>query len=554
MAEASVWSKDHFSCPICLDPLKDPVTTNCGHSFCKDCIAGCWDQEDPKGVYSCPQCRQTFTPRPVLSRNTMLAEVMEKLKLLGVHSASATAPAAQYAGPGDVECDVCTGRKRKAVKSCLVCLSSYCETHFGVHNDLTLGKKHKVIDATVKLEDLICSLHDKLLEVFCRTDQTSICMLCVMDEHRGHDTVSATAERSYKQEGEFPAAQMRCKQSIQAKQAEVHKLRSALKNLTISSGKAVADCERTCKAMISFTERQFSAVIKFIRAHEGTEKDRAEKLLHQLEQEIGELKKNDTELGQLLKTENHIYFLQRLQSLYASTKAELPTTVILNTSSENVQKIVSDIHNVFTDSTKRNITILAKHVKDMKIFLPDEPKTREEFLKYRKQLTLDSNTIHPMLCLGNENIEVSRASAPQPYPDHPERFDSWPQVLCSEAVDERSYWEVEWEGQGVKIAVAYGDINRKGWDTETLFGCNTHSWCLNCSSSNSYFQHDSAEMVLSAPYLSRIGVFVDLNAGVLSFYSVSDTMQHLHTELVSFSKPVYPGIWVDSGSKVAFCL
>ena len=122
--------------------------------------------------------------------------MVEMLKKSGIHS---DLPTVTYAGPGDVECGVCTGRKRKAVKSCLVCLSSYCETHFRAHDDLFPGRKHKVVDADGKLEDLICSQHDKLLEVFCRTDQTCICMLCVMDEHSGHKTVSVAAERTDKQ-------------------------------------------------------------------------------------------------------------------------------------------------------------------------------------------------------------------------------------------------------------------------------------------------------------------------------------------------------------------
>ncbi len=79
MAGARVF-QDEFMCSVCLDLMKDPVTTSCGHSYCKSCITDCWDQEDQMGVYSCPQCRQTFSPRPALARNTMLAEVVEKLK------------------------------------------------------------------------------------------------------------------------------------------------------------------------------------------------------------------------------------------------------------------------------------------------------------------------------------------------------------------------------------------------------------------------------------------------------------------------------------------
>ncbi len=176
MAEASVFSVEQFLCPVCLDLLKDPVTIPCGHSYCMSCITDCWDQEDQKRVYSCPQCRQTFRSRPALTKNIMLAEVVEKLKKTKL-------TAAVPAGPGDVECDICTGRKHKAVKSCLVCLESYCQTHFERHEEFRSGKRHKVTDATGRLQQMICHQHDKLLEVFCRTDQQCVCMLCAMDEH-----------------------------------------------------------------------------------------------------------------------------------------------------------------------------------------------------------------------------------------------------------------------------------------------------------------------------------------------------------------------------------
>ncbi|XP_066574037.1 E3 ubiquitin/ISG15 ligase TRIM25-like [Amia ocellicauda] len=197
MAEAGVFL-DQISCSVCLDTLKDPVTIPCGHSYCLGCIKSCWDRDDNIGIYSCPQCRETFTPRPVLHRNIMLAEVVDRLKKTGLNTPPPP-PVHSPAEPGDVLCDFCTEEKTRAVKSCLVCLASYCQSHLQPHYEVAPLKKHKLVDATGRLDDVLCPNHQKLLEVYCRTDQTCICLLCVMDAHKGHDTVSAAAERAEKQ-------------------------------------------------------------------------------------------------------------------------------------------------------------------------------------------------------------------------------------------------------------------------------------------------------------------------------------------------------------------
>ncbi|KAJ8362538.1 hypothetical protein AAFF_G00369810 [Aldrovandia affinis] len=291
MAQArDLMDQDQISCSICLDLLKDPVTIPCGHSYCMGCIKGCWDQNDHTGVYSCPQCREAFTPRPVLRRNTMLAEVVEILKKTGLQAAP---PAHCYAGPGDVACDVCTGRKHKAVKSCLVCVASYCETHLQPHYESPAFKKHKLTPATGHLQEKICSHHDKPLEVYCRTDQQCICYLCLMDEHRGHDTVSAAAGRTEKQKQLGPT-QRESQQRIQEREKELQDLRQAADSLTRSAQAAVEDSERIFTELIRSFERRRSEVKELIRDQEKAEVSRAERLIEQLEQEIAELRRRET--------------------------------------------------------------------------------------------------------------------------------------------------------------------------------------------------------------------------------------------------------------------
>ncbi|XP_056598955.1 E3 ubiquitin-protein ligase TRIM47-like [Triplophysa dalaica] len=344
MAEASVpLSHDQFSCSICLDLLKEPVTIPCGHSYCMSCIMDYWDQ---KRVYSCPQCRQTFTPRPVLGKNTMLADVVEKLKNTKLQVAR---PDLCYAGPENVECDVCTERKHKAVKSCLMCLSSYCQTHFEPlycqthferHEELHSGKRHKVTDATGRLQEMICPQHDKLLETYCRSDQCCICYLCMVDEHNKHDTVSTAAERTEKQK-QLKEIQREYQQRIQERQKEFQELREAVEIHKRSAQAAVEDSERIFTELIRSIERSRSEMIKLIRDQEKTAVSQAKELLKRLEQEIDDLSRRDTELEQLSHTDDHIHFLQSFQSLCVppGSPDSLNITVSSLLSLDDVQKI-----------------------------------------------------------------------------------------------------------------------------------------------------------------------------------------------------------------------
>ncbi|XP_039599391.1 E3 ubiquitin/ISG15 ligase TRIM25-like, partial [Polypterus senegalus] len=184
-------------CSVCLDTLTDPVTIPCGHNFCLKCLTDCWEKSQE---CSCPQCRHTFTTRPELNRNTLLNEVIKKLKKTTLSSP----PPQNYAGPGDVECDFCTGKKFRAVKSCLTCMASYCQTHLQLHYEGDTRKHHKLTDPDRNLKEKLCEKHQKSLEIFCKTDDSCICMMCVVTGHNGHKMVELETEREEKQETGAP--------------------------------------------------------------------------------------------------------------------------------------------------------------------------------------------------------------------------------------------------------------------------------------------------------------------------------------------------------------
>ncbi|XP_058651180.1 tripartite motif-containing protein 16-like [Onychostoma macrolepis] len=511
MAEARISvAQDQFICPICLDLFMDPVTIPCGHSYCMSCITSHWNQDHQMGIYSCPQCRKTFTPRPDLGKNVMIAEMVEKVKKTEPRDAV-------LAGPGDVKCDVCTGRKNKAVKSCLVCLNSYCQTHFEeFHSD----KRHKVIDATGRLKEMICQKHHKLLEFFCHNDQQCICVQCVMDEHRNHETVSA-AEEMTKMQGHLREIQRTIQQKIQKKEMKLQDLRDAAESHKRSAQAAVEDSEKIFSDLILSIERSRSEVTQLIRAQERASVSRAEERLERLKQEIVDLRRNKAELEQLSDTDDHIRLLQlsRIQSV-----------------------------NCHSPSTRAKLNV--------KIILGPKIETRDEYLRHFHQFTPDPNTMQKRIFLSDGKRTITSPLTDQPYPDHPDRFASVVQVLCRESVSGRCYWEVDYgQSERLGVSVSYKSISRKGRrGNESRFGHNNQSWILLCSPPKYIFLHNNIKTKLMvASSSSRIGVYVDHGAGILSFYSVSDTMTLIHKVQTTFTQPLYPGFSLGRNASLKLC-
>ncbi|KAM9434073.1 E3 ubiquitin/ISG15 ligase TRIM25-like [Clarias gariepinus] len=326
MAEARVSvNLDEFTCPICLDLLNDPVSIPCGHSFCMSCINTQWDTEEHRGAYSCPMCKQQFNPRPTLGRNVMLAEMVKKLRKTHV-------PERTLAGPEDVECDVCVRRKQKAVKSCLVCLASYCEIHLKLHNELNAGNTHKVTETRYGLKDRICSEHNKLQDVLCCTENKCVCCECAVSHCRDHNTITL-ANKRVQQQQEVEDIQTQVLQRTQVAENSVKDLKKAIKSIKSSA-----------KTTLDQSEKIFMAIREIIKATEEAEVERAEETLQCMEQEVLKLKKRENELVQLGQLDDDFTFLREYMTLSdLSLFGDAPHVAVNLSPFKEIQSSVSEL-------------------------------------------------------------------------------------------------------------------------------------------------------------------------------------------------------------------
>ncbi|KAM9339654.1 tripartite motif-containing protein 16-like [Symphorus nematophorus] len=424
-----------------------------------------------------------------------------------------------YAGPEDVACDFCTRRKLKAVKSCLQCLASYCEKHLRPHYESPTFEKHKLVDTSRKLQENICSRHDEVMKMFCRTDQQCICYLCSVDEHKGHDIVSAAAERTERQR-ELEVSRQNIQQRIQDREKDVKVLQQEVDAINRSADKAVDDSEKIFTELIRLMERRHSDVRQ---------------------------ERRDTKLERLLHTDVHNEFLHNYSSLSALIESTNTSKINIRPLRyfEDVAAAVSELKDKLQDVLSEKWTNISLTVTKVDVLLSNsilQPKTRAEFLKYSREITLDPNTANTSLLLSEGNRKVTRKSQQQSYSSHPDRFTVYCQVLSKESLTGRCYWEVERIGSGVHVAVSYKNFCRAGSSNECLFGFSDKSWTLISHTDSYEFYCNKIQTPISGPPSSRVGVYLDHSAGILSFYSISETMTLLHRVQTTFTQPLYAGL------------
>uniref|UniRef100_A0A673CH39 Uncharacterized protein n=1 Tax=Sphaeramia orbicularis TaxID=375764 RepID=A0A673CH39_9TELE len=437
-----------FLCSICLDIFTDPVTMPCGHNFCKHCIT------------------EHF------AKNTWTS-----------------------AKPGE------------ALKSCLVCLTSYCQTHLEPHLTLSVLKRHQLIHPVENLEDRMCMKHDKPLELFCKTDHTCICLHCTYKDHMTHEFVPLKEEHK-KQKAELKKTGAEIQQMIQERQLKIQEIQHSVDLSKKAADRQTAEGVEVFTALMESVQRSLDQLIEEIQEKQRTTEKQAEDFIRELEQEISELKKRSTEVEQLSGSENHLHFVQGFTSIKTAPPMKTWTKVSVHPPSyeESVVKTVSQLENKVKEDKIKLLKVKLKTVQ-----------------QYEVDVTLDPDTAYPKLILSDDGKQVSCGVDWKNLPDKPERFSICRNVLGKQSFcSGRFYFEVQVKGKtNWSLGVVRESINRKAYIMERP---QNGYWTIWLRNRNQYRARTDPPIHLSLESgPQKVGVFVDYEEGLVSFYDVDSS-------------------------------
>lgn len=497
-------SEDQFRCSVCLDVFTEPVSTPCGHNFCKNCITQHWDINVP---CKCPNCKEVFYVRPELRVNTFISEMAARFR----ESAQQEAEGSEK-GRQRFLCDVCVGSKLKALKSCVVCLSSYCETHLKPHQTKSDLRRHELIEPWEDPELRLCRKHDKLIELFCKTDRVGICMLCSISEHKTHHVVPMKeyAER----ERELKKIDHEITDMIIDRSSKIHNI-----SLAGGYGRKDADMEiDRSKVFRILSSTVWKGKCKFINRITKKQKraeERAEAVLGELEGEISVLKRRRKELQQLSHAEDSLP--QSFQSLTAppSSRDWRGFKISLPSHEGSAVRALAQVDEKLSEQ------------RDMMFELE-----LKRFQEYAVDVKLDPNTARSGLVLSDDGKQVHHSDVQKELPDNPERFDTFLGVLGHRSFRYgKFYYEVEVKGKTEwDLGVVTESVSRKG---EMTASPQNGFWTISLRNEKE-FTANAADSPVSLSLQwnpDKVGVFVDFEDGLVSFYDVND-----FTPLYSFTE------------------
>ncbi|KAF3698842.1 E3 ubiquitin-protein ligase TRIM21 [Channa argus] len=507
-ATSCVLFEEQFLCCICLDVFTDPVTIPCGHNFCKSCITQNWNVNSVP--YQCPMCKKKYKTQPELQVNTfiseMAAEFRQSLEKRGSESS-------QVAKSGEVPCDVCTGAKLKALKSCFTCLASYCGIHLHPHMTADALKRHLLTDPVENMEGKVCMKHKQALKLFCRTDQMCVCQLCRVLEHAAHDIAFVKDEVQAKKT-ELEETEATMKQMIQDRELKIQQIKWLKVHGREDAEREIADGVRIFTIVIQTAEKGLNELIEKIEERQKLAEEQADGLIQELEQEISALTKRVSDMQQLLHTEDHLDFLQSFANVNTAlcTKNWREVSLSLPSYEGTVVEAVAELDEML--------------IREKRHLLYDAKLKRVQH--YAVDVILEPYTANPWLVLSDDGKQVRCGEVRSNLPDNTQRFSLYINVLARESFSAgRCYYEVQVTGKtDWTLGVVNESVNRNG--IIPISPVNGY-WALGLRNGNEYLILSSPVVTLSLiSRLCRVGVFLSYEDGLVSFYDV-DAAVHLYS-------------------------
>ncbi|XP_036409215.1 tripartite motif-containing protein 16-like protein [Megalops cyprinoides] len=469
--------------------------------------------------------------------------------------------------PEDVACDACLqSAPRRALKSCLTCLVSYCQAHLRPHLENAKFQNHRLVDPLQDIERRSCEAHGRPLERYCPAHSCCMCQQCEEEEHQGHGATPLREARG-KIEEELQQKQEEITKTVTAAENAISKLQINTVSIKSSVQEVHGLLEQRFSELQAAVERAQREAVELLEGQERRAVRQAEGVQAHLQQRCAEMKSRLLSAEKLRRNKNDIDFLQEHAQWRKETlDVSLPNVNIGLTDSltafghvvtEATQELCEQLLNAYRDKLKAALRSEKLGVKtvvcdpDRQIPVPD-PKTREDFLKYSATLTFDAQTAHSFLRLTEENRKATNTTPWQhAYPDVPERFEHWRQVLAAESFYlGRHYFEAEASGEGTHVGLTYRSIDRKSQEDSGCITGNGFSWCLQWNGRGFSAWHGGVETPLPEAAFTRIGVYVDFDGGLLAFYGVGDSMTPLHQYRVEFLEPLYPAFWLSKKENV----
>uniref|UniRef100_H2RKW3 Bloodthirsty-related gene family, member 30 n=1 Tax=Takifugu rubripes TaxID=31033 RepID=H2RKW3_TAKRU len=542
MAEAAapeLFSEQELTCSICLDLFDEPVSTPCGHNFCQVCIGGYWASS---AVCTCPLCKHQFDERPQLSVNKVFALIADKYKEAGYSAAGlprvATNPFRTASAEEVVWCDVCTGVKRPASSSCLTCTASYCPEHEQPHRTSAFYAKHPLMDPREALKGRTCSLHRRLMEVYCRICQRCICAICVLEEHRTHKTVSVQTERLVKQVTRSNV-ELSCLfhfgiRVLVTRQNYADAERAELERLL---GEVSRSLDRIQSRVVGDIDSQLDAVMS-----------KGEGLVGRLETELSLLTDRRATLEVQAINQDHIGFLQSYEEATApleeTRQNDEDEEFSLHFQLGEVKLGLSEIRDKMEDirtgerrSRGSGDLMVAESVLSLRgssaSLRRSQWSLRGQFSDFlsAEDVTLNPVTAYPFLILSDDRKQVKRGEKLQFFRNSQQRFDVWSCVIAKEGFSNgRHYWEVfVGDSKDWKLGVVTEAAQRKGlFDLTPASGYYAIWW------SGSHLRALTTPpltKVKAPPKLRQVGVFLDMDEGQVTFYNIKSG-----SEIYSFTR------------------